>query len=271
MVKRRKQIFENPAKILYEGPEPDSLVQYFREFDLPGGTGDGRGVINNRVSEHFYLALNEIGLPNHFMQRLNMREQLVRGCEYLPVSLMIRNVAAGALSRRLGIKEGEKLNRPVVELNYNDLRLADPLVTEEHIANFGWIMPQDLDEMLAIATRTHDLIAGMLMSVGYTLVDLRLEFGRQVEQQVQRTAVGEEIREDVRVILASDLSVDMMRLLDRKSGQMVEGTGFEPWRQAVLSKDPAPRKASAHQEVAARLGILPQADIMDLKGPATLQ
>ena len=134
---RRKKIYEGKAKILYEGPEPGTLVQYFKDdataFNAEKkATIDGKGVLNNRLSEYFMKGLTQIGVPNHFIKRINMREQLIRSVEIIPLEVIVRNFAAGSLSKRLGMAEGTALPRPIVEFCLKDDALGDPLVSEEH-------------------------------------------------------------------------------------------------------------------------------------------
>ena len=143
---RRRQIYEGKAKILYEGPEPGTLIQYFKDdataFNAQKrGTISGKGVINNRISEHIFTALAAIGVPTHFIRRLNMREQLIRQVEIIPIEVVVRNVAAGSLSKRLGIEEGTQLPRTIIEYYYKDDALGDPMIADEHIACFGWATP----------------------------------------------------------------------------------------------------------------------------------
>src|SRR5437868_8720991 len=144
---RRKKIYEGKAKILYEGPEPGTLIQYFKDdataFNAQKkGTINGKGVLNNRISEHVFTLLANIGVPTHFIRRLNMREQLIRQVEIVPIEVVVRNVAAGSLAERLGIEEGTQLPRTIIEYYYKDDALGDPLVSEEHITAFGWATPQ---------------------------------------------------------------------------------------------------------------------------------
>ena len=139
-------IYEGKAKILYEGPEPGTLIQYFKDdataFNAQKkGTIAGKGVLNNRISEHIYTLLGTIGIPTHFIRRLNMREQLIRQVEIVPIEVVVRNVAAGTLSTRLGIEEGTQLPRTIIEYFYKDDALGDPMIADEHIAAFGWATP----------------------------------------------------------------------------------------------------------------------------------
>jgi len=180
---RRKMIYEGKAKIIFEGPEPGTVVQYFKDDATAFNAEkhdviDGKGVLNNRLSEHFMTGLNAIGVPTHFIKRLNMREQLVRAVEIIPLEVVIRNVAAGSMSKRLGIDEGTALPRPIVEFYYKDDALGDPLVTEEHAIAFGWASQHDLDEMVSLALRVNDFLSGVMFGVGIKLVDFKIEIGR---------------------------------------------------------------------------------------------
>ncbi len=130
MLARRRQLYEGKAKILFEGPEPGSIVQYFKD-DATAGNGakkgiiTGKGVLNNRISEHLMLRLQAIGIPTHFMKRINMREQLVREVEIIPLEIVVRNVAAGSIASRLGLEEGTRLPRTIIEYYLKNDALND--------------------------------------------------------------------------------------------------------------------------------------------------
>ena len=238
---RRKKIYEGKAKILYEGPEPGTLVQYFKDdataFNAEKrATIDGKGVLNNRLSEFFMSGLNAIGVPTHFIRRLNMREQLIRSVEIIPREVVIRNVAAGSISKRLGIEEGTALPRPIVEFYYKDDALGDPLVAEEHVIAFGWASQQDLDDMVALGLRVNDFLSGLMMGVGIKLVDFKIEIGRIWEGDYMR------------LIVADEISPDSCRLWDMKTGQKLD--------KDVFRRDLGDL-ADAYTEVAKRLGVLP--------------
>ena len=152
---RRRQLYEGKAKVLFEGPEPGTLVQYFKDDATAGngakkGTITGKGVLNNRISEYLMTRLGEIGVPTHFVRRLNMREQLIREVEIIPLEVVVRNVAAGSLSTRLGIPEGTRLPRSIIEYYYKNDALNDPMVAEEHITAFGWANTADMDDIVAL-------------------------------------------------------------------------------------------------------------------------
>ena len=159
-----------------------TLIQYFKDdataFNAQKrGTISGKGVINNRISEHIFTALQVIGVPTHFIRRLNMREQLIRQVEIIPIEVVIRNVAAGSLSKRLGIEEGTQLPRTIIEYYYKDDALGDPMIADEHIACFGWATQDEMNDIADMAIRVNDFLSGMFAAIGIRLIDFKLEFG----------------------------------------------------------------------------------------------
>ncbi len=254
---RRRQLYEGKAKVLFEGPEPGTIVQYFKDDatafnNQKKGTITGKGVLNNRISEYLMQRLHDIGVPTHFIRRLNMREQLVRQVEIIPIEVVVRNVAAGSLSKRFGIQEGTVLPRSIVEYYYKSDELGDPMVTEEHITAFGWASIQDLDEMMSLALRVNDYLSGLFLGVGLKLVDFKLEFGRVYDDQT----------DEMSLVLADEISPDNCRLWDVKTSERLDKDRFRRDMGGV---------EEAYQEVARRLGILPEGGPRDMPGPATLQ
>ena len=239
---RRKLVYEGKAKILYEGPEPGTLVQYFKD-DTSAGDGakkaqiDGKGVLNNRLSEFFMTGLNNIGVPTHFIKRINMREQLIRAVEIIPLEVVVRNIAAGSICKRLGIEEGTPLPRPIVEFYFKNDALHDPLVSEEHIIAFGWAAQQDLDDMVALALRVNDFLSGLMLGVGIKLVDFKIEIGRVWDGDFMR------------LIVADEISPDSCRLWDIATNRKLD--------KDVFRRDLGDL-ADAYTEVARRLGVMPQ-------------
>jgi phosphoribosylaminoimidazole-succinocarboxamide synthase len=188
---RRRMIYEGKAKILYEGPEPGTLIQYFKDdataFNAQKkGTISGKGVLNNRISEHIFTLLGQIGVPTHFIRRLNMREQLIRQVEIVPIEVIVRNVAAGSLSKRLGIEEGTQLPRTIIEYTLKDDALGDPMIADEHIACFGWASQEEMNDIADMAIRVNDFLCGLFAGIGIRLVDFKLEFGRLWENDFAR-------------------------------------------------------------------------------------
>ena len=253
---RRRQIYEGKAKVLFEGPEPGTIVQYFKDDatafnNQKKGTITGKGVLNNRISEYLMLRLGEIGVPTHFVRRLNMREQLVREVEIIPVEIIVRNVAAGTFSKRFGMEEGTALPRSIIEFCYKSDELGDPLIAEEHVTAFGWATPQDMDEIMALSLRINDYLSGLFMGIGLKLVDFKLEFGRLWEND-----------QNMRIVLADEISPDSMRLWDVLTNEKMDKDRFRRDLGNV---------AEAYQEVARRLGILPESGPVDIKEPETVQ
>ncbi len=238
---RRKKIYEGKAKILFEGPEQGTLVQYFKDDATANNAEkraviDGKGVLNNRLSEFFMKGLAQIGVPTHFIKRLNMREQLIRAVEIIPLEVIVRNYAAGSMARRLGLEEGLALPRPIIEFSYKDDALGDPLVPEEYIIAFGWASQQDLDDIVALALRVNDYLSGVMYGVGIKLIDFKIEVGRVYEGDFQR------------LIVADEISPDSCRLWDMETGRKLD--------KDVFRRDLGDL-ADAYTEVAKRLGVMP--------------
>ena len=245
---RRRQIYEGKAKILYEGPEPGTIIQYFKDdataFNAQKkGTISGKGVLNNRISEHVFTLLAGIGIPTHFIRRLNMREQLIRQVEIVPIEVVVRNVVAGSLSKKLGIEEGTPLPRTIIEYYYKDDALGDPMVTDEHILAFGWAGQEELHDMADMAIRVNDFLSGLFAGIGIRLVDFKLEFGRIWENEYPR------------IILADEISPDGCRLWDITTGEKLDKDRF---RRDLGGE------VEAYQEVARRLGLFPEGDASDV-------
>ena len=240
----RKLIYEGKAKKLFEGPEQGTIIQHFKDDatafnNQKKGTISGKGVMNNRISEYLMTRIAEIGIPTHFIRSLNMREQLVRAVQIVPLEVIIRNVAAGSFSKRFGITDGKVIGHPLIEYSYKNDALGDPFVTEEHIFAFGWATPSELDEIRMYSFRINDFLSGLFMGVGIRLVDFKLEFGR----------VQEGDREYL--VLADEISPDNCRLWDVSTGYRLDKDRF---RQDLGGIE------NAYQEVARRLGVLPQSD-----------
>ncbi len=198
MNQRRTRIYEGKAKILYEGPEPGTIIVHFKDDATAFNAQkkaviEGKGVLNNRISEFIFTQLNELGLPTHFIRRLNMREQLVREVEIIPLEVIVRNVAAGSMAKRLGIEEGTALPRSIIEFCYKNDELGDPLVAEEHVTAFGWATPQEIDDIMAMTIRINDFMSGMFAAIGIKLVDFKIEYGRHYEGDMVRTVLADEI------------------------------------------------------------------------------
>ena len=243
-MKQRRRIYEGKAKILYEGPEPGTLVQFFKDDATAFNKKkhdviEGKGVLNNRISEHIFTHLNRIGIPTHFIKRLNMREQLIREVEIIPLEIVVRNIAAGSLAKRLGIEEGTVLPRSIIEFYYKADALDDPMVSEEHVTAFGWASPQEIDDIMALAIRVNDFLTGLFLGIGIQLVDFKIECGRLFEGDMMR------------IVVADEISPDSCRLWDVKTNEKLDKDRF---RRDLGGEE------EAYREVARRLGLLQNED-----------
>ncbi|MBK8772030.1 MAG: phosphoribosylaminoimidazolesuccinocarboxamide synthase [Rhizobiales bacterium] len=247
MNNKRTRIYEGKAKILYEGPEPGTVVVHFKDDATAFNAEkkaviEGKGVLNQRISEYLFTKINEMGLPTHFIRSLNMREQLVREVEIIPLEVVVRNVAAGSISKRLGIDEGKPLPRSIIELYYKNDKLGDPMVTEEHVTAFGWATPQEMDDIVHMSVRINDFLSGLFLGIGIRLVDFKLEFGRYYENDMMR------------VVLADEISPDNCRLWDMKTNEKLDKDRFRRDMGGLVE---------AYQEVAKRLGIIQPGEVVE--------
>ena len=244
MNSRRTRIYEGKAKILYEGPEPGTIIVHFKDDATAFNAQkkaviEGKGVLNQRISEFIFTRLNELGIPTHFMRSLNMREQLVREVEIVPLEVVVRNVAAGSLAKRLGLDEGHQLPRSIIEFYYKNDQLGDPMVSEEHITAFNWASPQEIDDMMHMAIRINDFMSGLFLGIGIKLVDFKIEFGRLYDNDMMR------------IVLADEISPDSCRLWDIKTQDKLDKDRFRRDMGGLVE---------AYQEVARRLGIITEGE-----------
>jgi len=237
---KRKKIYEGKAKILYEGPEKGTAIQHFKDDatafnNQKKSSVEGKGVLNNRISEHIYQNINQIGIKTHFIKRLNMREQLVKLVEIIPIEFIVRNIATGSLTKRLGIDDGTVLKNPLLEYCYKKDELGDPIIAKEHILLFDWATEFELNEIKKICLRVNDFMLGMFRGIGIKLVDFKLEFGRLWKDSNNQ------------IILADEISPDTCRLWDVVSEKKLDKDRFRKDLGNVIQ---------AYQEVARRLGIV---------------
>ncbi|HIF24740.1 MAG TPA: phosphoribosylaminoimidazolesuccinocarboxamide synthase [Micavibrio sp.] len=244
---KRTMIHEGKAKIIYEGPDPGTLIQYFKDdataFNAQKkDTIAGKGVLNNRISAHIMTKLEGIGIPTHFLKSLNMREQLVRAVEIIPIEVVVRNIAAGSICKRLGLEEGTYLPQPLVEYYYKDDKLGDPMISEHHIVTFGWADIYELEEIVSMSYRINDFLNGMFAGIGLKLVDFKLEFGRLYGDY------GE-----LYIMLADEISPDNCRLWDAETNEKMDKDRFRQDLGGLVE---------AYQQVAERLGLIPKGGII---------
>ena len=247
-MKKGKKLYEGKAKIIFATSDKNVVIQHFKDdataFNNQKKTNiDGKGILNNRISEHLLKSLSEIGIKNHLIKRLNMREQLVELVNIIPIEFVIRNIATGSLTKRLGIEEGTVLDYPLIEYCLKDDKLGDPIISREHILNFKWLSLIELDLINEQCLRINDYLQGLFRGVGIKLVDFKVEFGKA--------------KSDEAIILADEISPDTCRLWDQETDKKLDKDRFRKDLGNIVD---------AYQEVAKRLGILhEQSNIRPIK------
>jgi len=239
-----KKLYEGKAKIIYETNEKGLLIQHFKDdttaFNaIKKANIEGKGVLNNRISEYLLNSLAQCGIQNHLIKRLNMREQLIRQVEIVPVEFIVRNVATGSLTKRLGIEEGTALTRPLLEYYFKNDELEDPLISKEHIYVFKWATQEEIKTIDQMSLRINDILQGIFRGIGIKLVDFKIEYGR----------IWNEDKESYEIILADEISPDTCRLWDTKTEKKLDKDRFRKDLGNIIE---------AYQEVARRLGITPE-------------
>ncbi len=237
---KKKKLYEGKAKIIYSGEKPNTLIQYFKDEatafnNKKKGNIPGKGVINNLISELLMNRLSSINIPNHLIKRLNMREQLIHKVDIIPIEVVVRNISAGSIVKRLGVKEGQILQRPLIEFYLKNDNLNDPIVSEEHILIFEWADSSELEEIINLTYKVNDFLVGFFLSQNIRLVDFKLEFGRYWNSN------------ESLIMLADEISPDNCRLWDLKTNKKLDKDRF---------RNDLGEVGNAYQEVAYRLGLL---------------
>ena len=239
-----KKLYEGKAKIIYETNDKSLVIQHFKDdataFNaLKKANIEGKGVLNNRISEYLLSSLGQCGIQTHLIKRLNMREQLIKQVQIIPIEFVVRNIATGSLTKRLGISEGTVLEKPLLEYYLKNDELEDPLVSKEHIYSFEWAHEKEIKTIDKMSLRINDILQGMFRSVGIKLVDFKLEYGR----------IWNKDKEINEIILADEISPDTCRLWDLKTDKKLDKDRFRKDLGNLIE---------AYQDVARRLGIMPE-------------
>ena len=251
-MKKGKKLYEGKAKVIYATSEKNLVIQHFKDDATAFNNKKrakitGKGILNNRISEHILYNLGQVGIKNHLVKRLNMREQLVKFVEIFPIEFIVRNIATGSLTKRLGIEDGTVLESPLIEYCYKNDELGDPLVSKEHIYTFDWATKKEIEKADRYLLRINDFMIGMFRGVGIKLVDFKVEFGRYKNNN------------KTEIILADEISPDTCRLWDIKSEKKMDKDRFRKNLGNVMQ---------AYQDVARRLGILhEESNIRTIKFP----
>ncbi len=216
MFKKREKLYEGKAKIVYKTEEPDKLILFFKDsataFDgLKKAHQKGKGALNNTISSILFEILHREGIRTHYIQKLSDNEMLVWKAERYPVEVVVRNIAAGSVVRRLGFKEGERFTKPLVEFFYKNDELHDPIVCESHIELMKLAPPEDVPEMKRVALKVNSILSELFAERGITLVDFKLEFGKLPNGELA---------------IVDEISPDSMRLWDSESGEKLDKDRF---------------------------------------------
>ncbi len=214
-MEKREKLYEGKAKILYLTDEPDKVIAYYKDdataFDaIKKATIKGKGELNNTIASYLFEYLNKNGIPTHFIKKLSDREMLLYKVEIIPVEVVVRNIAAGSIVKRLGIPEKTEFNPPLVEFYLKNDELHDPIICEQHIYAMNLATPEEVKEMREIALKVNELLKDFMKENGIILVDFKLEFGRK----------------DGKVILADEISPDTCRFWDAKTGEKLDKDRF---------------------------------------------
>jgi len=233
-VDARELLYEGKAKKLFATGDPKLLLQYFKDdataFNAKKrGTIREKGVLNNAISEVFFRLLADAGVPTHFVRRLDDRYMLVKRLEIVPVEMVVRNVVAGSLAKRLGMEEGRMLPSPIVEFYYKSDPLDDPMINEWHVLVFEMATKAELDRMVELTLKTNAVLQPFLAARGIVLVDMKLEFGRY----------------DGQIVLGDEICPDTCRFWDSSSGEKMDKDRFRRDLGGV---------EEAYQEIARRVG-----------------
>ena len=239
-MKKGKKLYEGKAKVIFATDNKDFVIQHFKDDATAFNNQkkakiEGKGVLNNRISEHILINLDQVGIKNHLVKRLNLREQLIKHVEIIPIEFIVRNIATGSLTKRLGIEDGTVLEDPLIEYCLKNDELGDPLISKEHIYTFKWATKKEIEQIDKQLLRINDFMVGMFRGVNIKLVDFKVEFGR----------IKNNGKTDV--LLADEISPDTCRLWDNKTDKNLDKDRFRNNLGNLID---------AYQEVAKRLGIL---------------
>ena len=251
-MKKGKKLYEGKAKILYSCSEKNYLIQHFKDDTTAFNNQkksiiEGKGILNNRISEHILTYLGQVGIKNHLVKRINMREQLIKNVSIIPIEFIVRNIATGSLTKRLGIEDGTVLDEPLIEYCLKNDKLGDPLISKEHIFAFKWATKKEIEKIDKQLNRINDFLVGLFRGVGIKLVDFKVEFGRLKNSNKNE------------IILADEISPDTCRLWDMNTEKKLDKDRFRKNLGNLIE---------AYQDVARRLGILhEQSNIRPLRFP----
>ena len=214
-MEKREQLYEGKAKRVYATEDANAVIVDYKD-DATAFNGEkkgtivGKGVINNRLSNHFFRILEKNGVPTHYIEELSDRETLVRHVEIVPLEVIIRNITAGSICKRFGVEEGIVLKQPSLEFSYKNDALGDPMINASQAVALGFATQEDIDTISAMAFKVNDVLRAEFLKADLRLVDFKLEFGRF----------------EGKIILADEISPDTCRLWDVETNQKLDKDRF---------------------------------------------
>ena len=234
-----KTLYEGKAKKIIKGPRKNTLIQIFKDDATAYNKKKhkifkGKGVLNNHISAYIMQYLKSKRIPTHFEEKLNDREQLIKKCEIIPIEFVVRNITAGSIAKKLGIKEGLKLKKPLLEYYYKEDSLDDPMISRDHLITFGWATNSELKKIDKMSLQINKHLRNLFLKKNIILVDFKIEFGRLSSNPKK-------------IVLADEISPDSCRLWDKKTNKKLDKDVFRRNLGSLLS---------AYEEVASRLGIV---------------
>ena len=234
-----KTLYEGKAKKIIKGPKKNTLIQIFKDDATAYNKKKhkifkGKGVLNNHISAYIMQYLKSKRIPTHFEEKLNDREQLIKKCEIIPIEFVVRNITAGSIAKKLGIKDGSKLKKPLLEYYYKEDSLDDPMISRDHLITFGWATNSELKKIDKMSLQINKHLRNLFLKKNIILVDFKIEFGRLSSNPKK-------------IVLADEISPDSCRLWDKKTNKKLDKDVFRRNLGSLLS---------AYEEVASRLGIV---------------
>lgn len=215
-MEKTNQMYEGKAKKVFATDDENYCIVSYKDdataFNgLKKGTILGKGVVNNRVTNHLMKLLEEKGIPTHFVKELSDRETVVKKVKIVPLEVIVRNIAAGSLAKRLGLEEGTKLQSTVLEYCYKNDELGDPMVNEYHILAMGWATKEEIDEISKYALKINEILSEYFKEANIELIDFKLEFGKT---------------KDGKIVLADEISPDTCRFWDSVTKEKLDKDRF---------------------------------------------
>ena len=239
MSSKKTILYQGKAKKIFKGPDKHTLIQFFKDDATAFNKKKhklfkGKGVLNNLISAFIMTYLKSKKVPSHFVKRINDREQLIKKCEIIPIEFVTRNVVAGSIAKKLGLKEGTKLKKPLLEYYYKEDKLDDPMISRDHVVAFGWATASEIKKIDKMSLEINRYLKMLFIKKGIVLIDFKIEFGRLASNPKK-------------IVLADEISPDSCRLWDKKSNQKLDKDVFRRNLGSLMN---------AYEEVASRLGIM---------------